>query len=1427
MAKTNNYQKFVTQLEKRIGEETDPQWAGRVVNELLPFAYFKTQQMQYILRSTKIVNDDTKYYPLKPYQPPNDVPKFSPSDESATKGLFIDKLNQPLHLEEPVTVVTGSSGKLGRFILTDGAPEPATNINILTNYLKAMILGQNIYATSLTNQPGLTNTAGTNGCVVTATNQSLYVHQNFPEIAANKSQILSVETFYQPGLYIGSQHAYICSDDYSVVGITRGHTGLWHDNSSFIPDRTNLPGDYCVRTLVTCGPSRLLLYAPGSVSEVPFSPPPTRTYRCSPGPDCRTPPSNFLVRFTNNKIEESYVPPKWDDWDPLEELKRIKDPENIPNVPHCRKLPNLFNKINILIFIISLYIPLFLTIIDSIIISINIDKFLFYYVLYFIPYITINIILYVNNSFSSLIHHVCALVDTVVFTITSSLTFITVLTVLLILKCHRTLLGFVFLLILLVLILLTSKMFYYEEPGVNIHLTFEQPKFVGKYASQMYNYLNANLVDQNGLPYGWYYISPDFRNIIQVNQRSALANYTNIHKIILAFNNENCHSGKAAIAKYLGETNKANLEIFNVEDYSILDQKISPIRRITCNGNYTLNVTHEAGIDIKWSNLEEFREYCSSQPTKNVVAAATENRLLIGGYRNIYTEEQMTDLYMQFWQRRVNKTYGKLDDQGKVADVANNIPVSEEPEIEEHYQKNSKKKRKYLAQLAKLGEIKLKAVYTTFMKIEVLPMSSFLKKALRFIFPNSPMFNTIHHNFYHMFENDLLRAVGHHNLPIFAKGMNWDQMDKAIKEHLKYHSIVLSVDFSNFDAHHNGVAYRGEMKFYGKIGLQERSVHTLCNPLIKGVVDVPDHVQRMSGDLFTGSGNCLVVAAMLDKWWDRDCTILCNGDDTLIFTNDESIKDEIVADLTKYGHELKIDKITYTNQPSYEIPFCQIKFTDNKYKYDFTRTMNKMLNTSTRPDNLRLAATTLLGKLQSIPFMTNIGARFDYDLTDLLNILPVEGEQLYKVELATGTELLDREVPFEYSFAEDGGLISKIVIKLKNNLTLKYISTNKTALKLAHSSEWITKRIRKTIIDVIQQELERAYETQETLPKEIQFLEGQLEYIAENTGLKSQTQVLAKRLLMNQTTQPGSDPTVSSMNPIKCTTSKSTGILVTPSSPEDGFTAHTTPTNLSPMNNSVWKQSVPNNPPQEVKYPTTVHSPFQDQHGHNNPSEDNVQEKTATFSISDITSTTKELSTQENSPSSSSMTLPSTHHSSHFHKPLKRRHSLHSRQHYILSSTSPTTSPLKTTQLTGSTESPSQVTNISIGPSQFSKIPGHQPGQTSAHSDTDSTDKIIQLPSKSKKHPLTPIKSDSITLVQPSQVNSIPTVAMDHQTLHQPCSPPPTEAESELPSSSLPMKTMKTTTLRSSYPNPNPHKVCSQFTTSNPFQTLQDLPSDG
>lgn len=531
----------------------------------------------------------------------------------------------------------------------------------------------------------------------------------------------------------------------------------------------------------------------------------------------------------------------------------------------------------------------------------------------------------------------------------------------------------------------------------------------------LYQLYYSNPVDPfSKLPYGVYYV--DDENVIQLHFGDPNANYTNLYSLFRLYAVRKGHS-VVSTYKYLVEnTCKIHPKMIPETDFSYQPTFESPLEPITARRPYKITINEAPGYSVKLFGEQELREYVVSYVTHRSVSAAASWRVVRAGLQNTMPYGTMLLEYRQFWTNMVCR--------GCFLKFTNLDPI---PDVN-HFK--GKKRRKYQRLLDSLGLKSAKARYELFCKMEALPLSNVLKKAVRIISPNNPVFNLIALNFFLSFEETLLATTTLFGTHLFAKGLNYENRWKTIRKLAKIFKFCYSIDFKNFDAHHCDENYRQEIEFYMAIGLPLVLVKQLLEARHTGVIAYTA-LMRCSGDLFTGSGNCLTVGALFYPFLGNDCAIFCDGDDTLVFLNRRSDYEIISSHLFNRGYELGQPEIISLANNDWAIPFCQMTYCKDYYTRDLERMLNKSGNLT--GSNYDAIAKTILGKIQSFPLIQAHGINFDYDLGKFVNGLDDSYEIDYKNMLIENMEHYRPIDPRFIKLTDNKSLISKITSKFEEN----------------------------------------------------------------------------------------------------------------------------------------------------------------------------------------------------------------------------------------------------------------------------------------------------------------------------------------------------------------------------------------------------------
>lgn len=186
---------------------------------------------------------------------------------------------------------------------------------------------------------------------------------------------------------------------------------------------------------------------------------------------------------------------------------------------------------------------------------------------------------------------------------------------------------------------------------------------------------------------------------------------------------------------------------------------------------------------------------------------------------------------------------------------------------------------------------------STFIKAEKVNFSAKGDPAPRVIQPRSPRYNVEVGRYLKLFEKSLCsgfrRAFGY---PVVLKGMNADQVGAAMFDNWSAfrHPVAVGLDASRFDQHvsrpalewehsvYNGVFRSDELRRLLRWQLKNRGIGRT-----EGMrVDYTVEGCRMSGDINTGMGNCLLMSSIVIAYCEDvgiAYRLANNGDDCVLF----------------------------------------------------------------------------------------------------------------------------------------------------------------------------------------------------------------------------------------------------------------------------------------------------------------------------------------------------------------------------------------------------------------------------------------------------------------------------------------------------------------------------------------------------------------
>lgn len=240
-----------------------------------------------------------------------------------------------------------------------------------------------------------------------------------------------------------------------------------------------------------------------------------------------------------------------------------------------------------------------------------------------------------------------------------------------------------------------------------------------------------------------------------------------------------------------------------------------------------------------------------------------------------------------------------------------------------------------LRQSATQKDAKIKS----FVKLEKINFSSKPDPAPRIIQPRTFRYSAALGKIIKHLEKPLFKVIAEiYGGPTVLKGLDcigqasallqmWEQFDKP---------VAIGLDASRFDQHCSVEMLKWEQKIWEMMTTSKRQLKRLmrwqlyndCTAYVTdGKVKYRTNGSRMSGDMNTSSGNCLIMCGMVYVFCKRlgisKFRLANNGDDCILIVEENHLK-SIVSNLKQFftgcGYTMKMDKPVYEFE---QISFCQ------------------------------------------------------------------------------------------------------------------------------------------------------------------------------------------------------------------------------------------------------------------------------------------------------------------------------------------------------------------------------------------------------------------------------------------------------------------------------------------------------------------------
>lgn len=225
---------------------------------------------------------------------------------------------------------------------------------------------------------------------------------------------------------------------------------------------------------------------------------------------------------------------------------------------------------------------------------------------------------------------------------------------------------------------------------------------------------------------------------------------------------------------------------------------------------------------------------------------------------------------------------------------------------------------------------------SVFVKAEKVNFSKKVDPAPRVIQPRSPRYNVGVGRFLKLYEKSLCRAFERvFGYPVVLKGMNADQVGNTLASHWNHFDrpVAVGLDASRFDQHVSRSALEWEHSIYNA-AFRSPELRRLLRWQLRnrGVgrtegyrVDYTVDGCRMSGDMNTGMGNCLIMSCIVIAFCEHvglRYRLANNGDDCVLFLDQRDLRllDGLDDWFLDFGFTLTREAPCYRLE---DVEFCQ------------------------------------------------------------------------------------------------------------------------------------------------------------------------------------------------------------------------------------------------------------------------------------------------------------------------------------------------------------------------------------------------------------------------------------------------------------------------------------------------------------------------
>lgn len=241
---------------------------------------------------------------------------------------------------------------------------------------------------------------------------------------------------------------------------------------------------------------------------------------------------------------------------------------------------------------------------------------------------------------------------------------------------------------------------------------------------------------------------------------------------------------------------------------------------------------------------------------------------------------------------------------------------------------------------------------SAFVKAEKVNFTAKSDPAPRIIQPRSPRYNASVGIYIKPIEHRIYKIVAKvFGSPTIAKGLNCEQVGRMVaRKWAKFdRPVAIGLDASRFDQHCSPAILRWEHDIYKMFYPGDKRLRMLLGWQIRnrgyantkdGRIKYTTDGCRMSGDMNTGLGNCLIMCALVWTYFGQDrkhmFELINNGDDCVVFCDykDLSMLGGIGNFFLKMGYTLKIEEPVDVLE---RVEFCQTQPVTNGQSYRMVR----------------------------------------------------------------------------------------------------------------------------------------------------------------------------------------------------------------------------------------------------------------------------------------------------------------------------------------------------------------------------------------------------------------------------------------------------------------------------------------------------------